>query len=116
MQRTLESRGFISAILAMAIGTLLFYAHPFPDGHIFLRVIAMRAPHAFLSFKYLYYTITRSCSPPRSLSPQPCSRASTSLRLRPARTSRQATCLIFYLAAKAFPIVLKPALHGLQLR
>ena len=57
MQRTLESRAFISAILAMAAGAFLFYTHPFPDGQIFLRVIAMRAPQAFLSFKYLYYTL-----------------------------------------------------------
>jgi hypothetical protein len=57
MQRTLESRAFISAILAMAIGAFLFYTHPFPDGQIFLRVIAMRAPQAFLSFKYIYYTL-----------------------------------------------------------
>src|SRR5258708_38238607 len=57
MQRALESRAFISAILAMAIGAFLFYAHPFPEEQIFLRVIAMRAPQAFLSFKYLYYTL-----------------------------------------------------------
>ena len=56
MQRALESRAFIAAILAMAAGTFLFYAHPFPDEQIFLHVIALRAPHAFLSFKYLYYT------------------------------------------------------------
>lgn len=30
MQRTLESRVFISAILAMAAGAFLFYTHPFP--------------------------------------------------------------------------------------
>ena len=54
MKRTLESRAFISAILAMAIGTFLFYTHPFPDEQIFLRVIAVRAPQAFLSLKYLY--------------------------------------------------------------
>src|ERR1700694_194065 len=57
MQRTLESRVFISAILAMAAGAFLFYTHPFPDEQIFLRVIASRAPHAFLSFKYLYYAL-----------------------------------------------------------
>src|SRR5271169_4604414 len=57
MQRTLESRMFISAILAMAAGTFLFYANPFPDDQIFLRVIALRAPQAFLSFKYLYYLL-----------------------------------------------------------
>ena len=54
MKRTLESRAFISAILAMAIGTFLFYTHPFPHEQIFLRVIASRAPQAFMSFKYLY--------------------------------------------------------------
>src|SRR5712664_2378543 len=54
MKRTLESRAFISAILAMAIGTFLFYTHPFPDEQIFLRVIAVRAPQVFLSFQYLY--------------------------------------------------------------
>jgi hypothetical protein len=57
MQRTLESRAFLSAILAMAAGTFLFYAHPFPDEQIFLHVIARRAPHAFLSLKYLYYVL-----------------------------------------------------------
>jgi hypothetical protein len=57
MQRTLESRIFISAILAMAAGTFLFYAHPFPDHQIFLHLIALRAPRAFLSFKYLYYVL-----------------------------------------------------------
>src|SRR5712691_10568342 len=57
MQRTLESRVFISAILAMAAGAFLFYTHPFPDEQIFLRVIALRAPQAFLSFKYLYYAL-----------------------------------------------------------
>jgi hypothetical protein len=57
MQRALESRAFISAILAMAAGAFLFYTHPFPDEHIFLRVIAMRAPQAFLSFKYTYYVL-----------------------------------------------------------
>jgi TraM recognition site of TraD and TraG len=57
MQRALESRLFISAILAMATGAYLFYAHPFPNEQIFLRVIALRAPQAFLSFKYLYYIL-----------------------------------------------------------
>ena len=57
MQRTLESRAFLSALLAMAAGAFLFYTHPFPDQQIFLHVIAMRAPQAFLSFKYIYYTL-----------------------------------------------------------
>ncbi len=57
MHRALESRGFISAILAMAAGTFLFYRHPFPDEQIFLHIIAMRAPQAFISFKYIYYVL-----------------------------------------------------------
>jgi hypothetical protein len=56
MQRVLESRMFLAAILAMATGAFLFYTRAFPDDQIFLRVIAVRAPEAFLSFKYLYYT------------------------------------------------------------
>src|SRR5277367_6120654 len=57
MQRLLESRAFIAAIVAMATGAFLFYTHPFPEQQIFLRVIAVRAPQAFLSFKYLYYVL-----------------------------------------------------------
>jgi hypothetical protein len=57
MRRTLESRAFISAILAMGMGTFLFYAYPFPDEQIFLRVIALRAPQAFLSLKCLYWAL-----------------------------------------------------------
>src|SRR6202030_961052 len=57
MQRALESRAFIAAMLAMATGGFLFYTHPFPDDQIFLHTIALRAPQAFLTFKYLYYTL-----------------------------------------------------------
>jgi TraM recognition site of TraD and TraG len=57
MQRVLESRAFLAAILAMATGAFLFYTRAFPDDQVFLRVIAVRAPEAFLSFKYLYYTL-----------------------------------------------------------
>ena len=55
MHRVLESRAFISAVLAMTTGAFLFYAHPFHDDQIVLGLIARRAPQAFLSFKYLYY-------------------------------------------------------------
>ena len=56
MQRVLESRAFLAAVLALGTGVFLFYRHTFPDDQIFLRIIAVRAPEAFLSFKYLYYT------------------------------------------------------------
>ena len=55
MQRASRIPHFLAAMLAMATGAFLFYTHPFPEEQIFLHVIAMRAPHAFLSFKYLYY-------------------------------------------------------------
>jgi TraM recognition site of TraD and TraG len=55
MQRTLESRAFISVALAMITGVFLVYSYPFRDEQIFLGVIARRAPQAFLSFKCLYY-------------------------------------------------------------
>jgi hypothetical protein len=57
IQRILHSRGFVAAVLAMGTGTFLYYTHPFPEDQLFLLVISIRAPHAFLSFKYLYNTI-----------------------------------------------------------
>jgi len=54
IRRTLESRSFVAALLAIATGAYLFYRCPFPEAQTFLRVIAMRAPHAFASLKYLY--------------------------------------------------------------
>ena len=56
MQRVLESRAFLAAVLAMGTGVFLFCTHAFPHDQIFLRVIATRSPEAFLTFKYLYYT------------------------------------------------------------
>src|SRR5262249_48947491 len=43
------------ALLALTTGAVLFFRCPFPEDQVFLRVIALRAPHAFLSFKYLYW-------------------------------------------------------------
>jgi hypothetical protein len=54
MQRVLNSRVFLAALLAMATGAYLFYAYPFPGEQVFLRVISIRAPYAFHTFKYLY--------------------------------------------------------------
>jgi hypothetical protein len=54
-RRILDSRSFVAGLLAMATGLALFYRVPFPEGQVFLRVIALRAPQALLSFKYLYW-------------------------------------------------------------
>jgi hypothetical protein len=39
----------------MATGLVLFYRVPFPENQLFLRVIALRAPYALESFRYLYW-------------------------------------------------------------
>ena len=54
MRRILASRHFFAAVLAMATGMVLFYTRPFPERHLFLKVIALRAPRAFESFRLLY--------------------------------------------------------------
>ena len=41
----------------MATAAILHYRYPFPQDNFFLRVIALRAPQAFFSFKYLYYAL-----------------------------------------------------------
>jgi hypothetical protein len=53
-QRVLASRHFLAALLAMGTGAVLFYARPFPETHLFLQLIALRAPYAFESFRWLY--------------------------------------------------------------
>ena len=57
IKRILHSRGFVSVLLAIGTGAFLYYTHPFPEDHIFLRVTSIRAPYAFLSFKYVYNTL-----------------------------------------------------------
>src|SRR5580658_9543001 len=57
MRRVLAARNFVAAILAMATGMVLFYGRPFPEDQVFLRVVAMRAPHVFLSFHWLYNVV-----------------------------------------------------------
>ena len=54
IRRILHSRGFVAALLSLGTGVFLFYRYPFPAEHIFLQVIANRAPEAFLSFRCLY--------------------------------------------------------------
>ncbi len=54
MRRILVSRHFVAAFLAMMTGVFLFIWYPFPEDPLFLRVVSLRAHHAFLSFRYLY--------------------------------------------------------------
>jgi len=54
IRRILASRQFVAALMGMATGMVLFYARPFPEHQLLLRLIAVRAPHAFESFRWLY--------------------------------------------------------------
>ena len=53
-RRILVSRHFVAALLAMVTGMVLFYTRPFPEEHLFLKLIAKRRPLAFQSFRWLY--------------------------------------------------------------
>jgi len=49
----LQYRHSIAGVLALGAGLAISTVYPFPESNIFLRVIAIRAPEAYLSFKYL---------------------------------------------------------------
>lgn len=53
-QRILHARHFIASLLAAATGMALYFRAPFPESNLFLQVMALRAHHAFLFFKYSY--------------------------------------------------------------
>ena len=53
MNGILDYRHSVAGVLALGTGLTLSYLYPFPESNIFLRVIAIRAPEAYASFKYL---------------------------------------------------------------
>ena len=57
MQRALESRASFRPSWRWPREHTFSIRTPFPDEQIFLHVIALRAPQAFLSFKYIYYML-----------------------------------------------------------
>jgi hypothetical protein len=54
IQRILHTRNFIAGVLAAATGMALYFRAPLPDANLFLHVMAIRSPSAFLFFKYSY--------------------------------------------------------------
>jgi hypothetical protein len=54
IQRVLHSRHFLACLLSPATGMALYFRTPFPEGNIFLRVMAICSVSAFLLFKYSY--------------------------------------------------------------
>src|SRR5215475_12445954 len=53
-RRLLASRHFLAALAALVIGASLGYCRPFPENALFLRVVALGAPDALASFRWLY--------------------------------------------------------------
>src|SRR5881398_1370167 len=54
IQRILNSKNFIAFLLASATGMTLYFLLPFPDGNLFLRLIAVKAPLIYSGAKYSY--------------------------------------------------------------
>ncbi len=54
IQRILNSKNLVAFVLAAATGMTLYFRMPFPEGNIFLRVMALRSPSAFEVLKYSY--------------------------------------------------------------
>jgi hypothetical protein len=54
IQRILHARHFLACLLAAATGMALYFRAPFPEANLFLHVMALRSPSAFLFLKYSY--------------------------------------------------------------
>ena len=54
MQKILNSKNLVAFVLAATTGMTLYFRMPFPEGNIFLRVMALRSPSAFELLKYSY--------------------------------------------------------------
>jgi hypothetical protein len=54
IQRILEARNFLASILAAATGMALYFRAPFPEDNLFVHVMEIRSPSAFLFFKWSY--------------------------------------------------------------
>ena len=57
IQRILNSKNFIAFVLASATGMTLYFLLPFPEGNLFLRLIAVKAPLVYSGAKYSYTTM-----------------------------------------------------------
>ena len=54
IQRVLNSKNFIAFVFASATGMTLYFLLPFPEGNLFLRLIAAKAPLVYSGAKYSY--------------------------------------------------------------
>lgn len=54
IQRIIDSKNFLACLLATATGMALWFMTPFPEGNVFLQLMAVNAPAVFASVKYSY--------------------------------------------------------------
>ena len=54
IQRILNSKNFIAFVLASVTGMTFYFLLPFPEGNLFLRLIAVKAPIVYSGAKYSY--------------------------------------------------------------
>ena len=54
MHRILNSKSLVAFVLAAATGMTLYFRVPFPEGNIFLRVMALRSRSVFEVLRYSY--------------------------------------------------------------
>jgi len=54
IQRVLASKDLVACVLSAATGMILYFRLPFPEGNVFLRVVALRSPTVLGVLKYSY--------------------------------------------------------------
>jgi hypothetical protein len=54
IQRILNSKNFIAFVLASVTGMTFYFLLPFPEGNLFLRLIAVKTPIVYSGAKYSY--------------------------------------------------------------
>ena len=54
IQRIIDSKNFVACLFAATTGMALWFMTPFPEGNVFLQLMALKAPVVFTSVKYSY--------------------------------------------------------------
>jgi hypothetical protein len=54
IQRIIDSKNFVAFILAGTTGMVLWFTVPFPEGNVFLQLMAVKAATVFTAIKYSY--------------------------------------------------------------
>jgi len=54
IQRIIDSKNFLAFVFAGATGMALWFTVPFPEGNVFLQLMAVKASAVFAAIKYSY--------------------------------------------------------------